>query len=296
MRILKSTPQLILLFLVTLFASCTYEPVDGTVDSTPDTGSVSSGVFKADFNGNTWTAKETQATISGNFIEISAIKANGEGFGIMLDGSTVGTYAANVNLVAYTPAGTEFGYWAINDDNPTENTGSVIITSINTKNKTISGTFKFKGYWTDPDNPKAAINFTNGVFKDIPYITQEETADVFTAKVGGANFVAIDILTAEIGVGSDNYITIGAQDVNSNTISISIKTTLGIGSHTIIDAVAADVQGYYEDENEEYKAVSGTITIISKTNDRIKGTFQFTTNDNGATPFIITEGNFDVEY
>lgn len=84
------------------------------------------------------------------------------------------------------------------------------------------------------------------------------------------------------------------QSVNSNTISLSIKTTLGVGNHTIINTIGADVQGYYEDANDEYKAVSGNIGITSKTSDRIKGTFQFTTN--GAIPFIISEGNFDVEY
>jgi len=295
MRILKTAPQLILLFIATLIASCAYEPVDGNVEPDPDSGgNGESGVFKADFNGSTWTAKETEAIISGNFIQIAAINSKGENFGIMIEGSTAGTYAANVNIVSYSPAGTEYGYLAINDNNPSENTGSVIITSINTTNKTISGTFHFKGYWSDVPNTKAPITFTNGVFKDIPYITQEETADVFTAKVGGANFVAIDILTAEIGIGSDNFITIGAQDVNSNTISISIKTTLGIGSHTITNTVGANVQGYYEDINDEYTAVSGNITITSKTSDRIKGTFEFRTN--GATPFVISQGNFDVEY
>ncbi|OYX85816.1 MAG: hypothetical protein B7Y83_03510 [Flavobacteriales bacterium 32-34-25] len=291
MRIFKGKIQFAILFLVTLITSCTYEPVDGTVEPDPDSGgNVASGVFKADFSGNTWTAKETQAIISGNFIEIAAINSKGEAFGIMIEGNTVGTYAANVNLVAYTPAGSEYGYWAINEDNPTENTGSVIITSINTTTKTISGTFQFKGYWTDLDNPKPAIQFTNGVFKDIPYSTQEETNDLFTAKVGGVNFVATDIFTSEI----NDFITIGALDANFNNLSIAIKNTLGTGSHTIENTVGADVQGYFEDINDEYKAVSGSVTITSNTNDRIKGTFQFTTN--GVTPFIITEGNFDVEY
>lgn len=296
MRILKNTPQLILLVLVALFASCTYEPVDGTVESTPDTGSgVGSGTFKADFSGKTWAAKEVQAVISGNFIEITAINSKGENFGILIEGSTAGTYAANVNIVAYSPAGTEYGYLGINDNNPTENTGSVIITSINKEAKTISGTFHFKGYWSDSDSPRTAIQFTNGVFKDIPYITQEETADVFTAKVGSANFVPTDILAAEIGIGTNDFIAIGAKDANSNVISVSIRTTLGAGSYTITGNLATDVvQAYYEDINNEYQAVSGNITITSKTNDRIKGTFQFTTN--GVIPFIITEGNFDVEY
>lgn len=291
MRILKNTLQFVILFLTLLTVSCTYEPVDGTVEPDPGSGdNAGSGVFKADFNGKTWTAKEAQATVSGNFIGISAIKSNGEGFAIMVNGSTVETYAANINILAFVPAASEFGYWGINDDNPTEDTGSVTITSINTEKKTISGTFKFKGYWSDSDNPKAPVNFTNGVFKDIPYITQEETNDVFTAKVGGVNFVATDISTTEI----DDFITIGALDANFNNLSIAIKNTLDTGSHTITNTPSGNVQGYYEDENDEYKAVSGNVTIISKTNDRIKGTFQFTTN--GTIPFVITEGTFDVEY
>lgn len=296
MRILKTTPQLILLFIATLIASCTYEPVDGSVEPDPNSGgNGESGVFKADFNGSTWIAKETQAIISGNFIEITAINSKGENFGILIEGSTAGTYAANVNIVAYSPAGTEYGYLGINDNNPTENTGSVIITSINKEAKTISGTFHFKGYWSDSDTPRPAIRFTNGVFKDIPYITQEETADVFTAKVGSVNFVPTDILAAEIGIGTNDFIAIGAKDANSNVISVSIRTTLGAGSYTITGNLATDVvQAYYEDINDEYKAVSGNITITSKTSDRIKGTFEFRTN--GAIPFVISQGNFDVEY
>lgn len=288
MKIFKGKMQFAILFIVALIASCTYEPVDGTVETVP--GNTASGVFKADFNGNTWTAKETQAIISGNFIEISAINSKWEAFGIMIEGNTVGTYAANVNLVAYTPAGTEYGYWAINDDNPTENTGSIIITKIDTEKKTISGTFQFKGYWTDPDNPRAAIQFTNGSFKDIPYVTQEETNDVFTAKVGSANFAATDIFTAEI----NDFITIGALDANLNNLSIAIKNTLSTGSYTITNTLSGNVQGDYEDADDEYKAISGNITITSKTSDRIKGTFQFTTD--GVIPFAITEGTFDVEY
>lgn len=289
MKIVKSTSQLILLFLVTLFVSCTYEPVDGTVEPMPDSGS-NSGVFKADFSGKTWTANQTEALVSGHFIEIAAVNSKGETFAIMIEGATVGTYAANVNILAYNPAGSEYGYWGLNDDNPSEDTGSVTITTVDTEKKTISGTFHFKGYWSDSDNPKVPINFTNGVFKDIPYTTQEESTDVFTAKVGGTNFVATDILASEI----NDFITIGALDANFNNLSIAIKNTLGIGSYTIANAVLADVQGYYEDVNDEYKAVSGTITITSKTNNRIKGTFKF--NTNGVTQFVITEGAFDIEY
>ncbi|RVT75420.1 hypothetical protein EOD40_11720 [Flavobacterium sufflavum] len=291
MRIFKYKSQFLVLFLLTLLTACVYEPIDGTVE--PDPGS-NSGVFKADFGGKTWTASKTQAIVSGHLIEISATNSKGEGFAIMIEGAAVGTYAANENFVIYSPAGTEYGFWSVNEDNPTEDTGSVTITSINTETKTISGTFHFKGYWSNTNDPKVAIQFTNGTFT-IPYITQEETGDVFTAKVGGTNFVSTDIFTATIGSGTDEFITIGAEDVNMNSISIGVRSSLTTGTYSITANTLSDkVQGSYEDVNGEYKAVSGSVTITSITADRIKGTFKFTTN--GTTPFNITEGTFDVEY
>jgi hypothetical protein len=289
MRILKSKLQFIILFLVALLTSCTYEPVDGTVE--PDPGS---GIFKADFSGKTWTANETQAIVSGHHIEISAMNSKGESFGIMIEGATVGTYAANENFVIYSPAGTEYGFWSVNEGNTTEDTGSVTITSINTQTKTISGTFHFKGYWSDPDHPLPAINFTNGAFT-IPYITQEETDDVFTAKVGGTNFVTTDIFTAVAGVGATEFIAIGASDANLNSISVSVKSNLTAGTYPITGNIATDVvQASYTVVDITNKAISGSVTITSITADRVKGTFKF--NTNGTTPFVITEGTFDVEY
>jgi len=280
-----------LLLCVTLLVSCTYEPIDGTVE--PDPGS---GIFQADFSGKTWSANETQTIISGHFIEISATNSKGESFGIMIEGAAVGTYAANINIITYNPAGSEYGYWAVNDENPTEDTGSVTITSINTETKTISGTFHFKGYWSDTDNPKTPVTFTNGIFKDIPYITEEETADVFTAKVGGVNFNTTDIMTSLIDFNSSEYIAIGAEDASSNSISVNVKSNLIPGTYQITGNTATDVvQASYTTLSDiNFKAVSGSVTITSITADRVKGTFSFTTN--GTTPFNITQGTFDVEY
>ncbi|MES2239046.1 MAG: DUF6252 family protein [Bacteroidota bacterium] len=290
MKVLKNVSKFAALFLVLFVSSCVYEPVDGTVDTIPD-----SGVFKADFSGTTWTANQTETVVSGHFIEISAVNSKGETFGIMIEGAVVGTYAANINIVAYNPAGSEFGYWSVNDGNPSEDTGSVTITSINTEKKTISGTFHFKGYWSDSDNPKTPINFTNGVFTDLPYKKQEETADVFTAKVGGVAFVSTDIVPMVIGLGPTEFISIGAEDANKNSITVSVKSNLTAGTYPITGNIATDVvQAFYENVDGENKAISGSVTITSITADRVKGTFHFTTG--GATPFAITEGSFDVEY
>ncbi|MEL1240312.1 DUF6252 family protein [Flavobacterium flavipallidum] len=296
MRVLKNHFFYLVLCFVALFTSCVYEPIDGTVEGAPDTGGNTSGVFKADFSGKTWTAKETQVVISGNFIEIVAFKDNGEVFSFIIEGATEATYQANINFLGYVPAGSKYGYLALNDNNPDENTGSITITKIDTEKKTISGSFKFKGYWSDSDNPKSPLQFTNGVFTDLPYITEEETDDSFSAKVGGVNFISTDIMGSVLGVGTDDWIAIGAQDANMNFISVSLKNNLVAGTTYPITSnrLTDDVQASYEDDNGEHQAVSGSVKIISITDDRVKGTFSFVTN---GTPAInVTEGSFDVAY
>lgn len=289
-----------LVFASISFVACDNEPIDSLINpgdfGGENPGGSSDAVFKADFSGNTWVATATQAMISGNLIEIAGVKANGEGFGFLIDGSSVGTYPANDNLLAFTPANSEFGYWSFNTDNPSENTGSITISEIDTVNKTISGTFNFKGYWSDDDAPSILpILFTNGVFTDIPYITQPETNDTFYAKVNGTEFVDVDLLALELGINGQNYISIGAQNAALNSMTVSVRDNLGPGTYPITGNIATDVvQANYEFDDDQFNAVTGSVTIQSKTATRIKGTFSFVTN--GATPFTITEGAFDVEY
>ena len=279
------------------FTSCTNEPIDSAINL-DDFGGGNNGpaVFKADFSGATWTATISQAVISGNLITISGLKSNGEGFGFLVQGNATGTYPANTNILAYTPAGSDYGYWSTNFNNPEENTGSITITNINTSNNTISGTFNFKGYWSDTTNTSIIpVQFTNGVFQNIPFITQNQTGDSFFAKIGGTEFVDVDILTSLIDVSGQEFISIGAQNAALNSMTVSVKSSLGTGTYPITGNISTDnVQAIYDFNDTNYTATTGSVTIVSKTATRIKGTFNFVTN--GTTPFTITEGAFDVEY
>ncbi len=123
----------------------------------------------------------------------------------------------------------------------------------------------------------------------------EETGDTFFAKVNGTEFVDVDILTTEIGVGSQDFISIGAQNAALDAITVSVRSDQGVGTYPITGNVATDVvQAIYDFNDANYLAVSGTVTIQEKTATHIKGTFSFVTN--GATPFTISEGSFDVDY
>lgn len=300
----KLVTRLILFLTVFAFTSCEVEPIDSAINledmNTSSQQGVGAAVFKADFNGKTWNADDVAATLSENFMVISGIKINGEGFGFLINASATGTYAANQNYLAYSPANTEYGYDSVNVENPDENTGYITITNIDKVNKTISGNFQFKGYWSNSeDTSKAPIQFTNGVFTNIPYITQAETGDTFYAKVDGKEFVDVDLLTFVIGSGSTDWISIGAQDSNLNGISVDVRNDVKAGNtYDITGNINTDfAQAYYTigDSGEELDVVSGSVTIISKTDTRIKGTFHFIAT-NGTITKTITEGSFDVEY
>ena len=169
---MKNIKLLAGIFLIlTVFTSCTNEPIDGAINLNDfNNPSVGSMIFKADFSGTTWNGTAVQAVVSSNSISIGATKADGSTFTILVQGITTGTYLANANILAYTPTGSSFGYWSVNAANPTENTGSIIITNIDTVNHKISGTFNYKGYWSDGSTTSIIpVLFTNGVFTNIPY-------------------------------------------------------------------------------------------------------------------------------
>lgn len=296
MKNIKIIGSLLLLFTALTFTSCENEPLDPELNLDDFGNNNPTAVFKADFSGSTWTATQSTAVISGNLIQIVGGKSNGESFGFLINANAVGTYPANQNILAFTPAGSEFGYWSVNPDNETENTGSITITEINTTNKTISGTFSFKGYWSDIDQTSILpVQFTNGVFNNIPYVNQSETNDSFYAKVDGTEFVDVDILTAEIQIESQDFISIAAQDANLNAITVSVRSNLSTGTYNITGNVGTDlVQAIYDFNDVDNQAVSGSVTITSKTADRIKGTFSFVTD--GSPTYNVTQGSFDVAY
>lgn len=289
---------LIALISVISFVSCETEPLDSELDLADFqdlNNPTETGLFKADFDGQTWTAQNAIAQVGPNLIALNAsIGVNGS-FQFLLDANSTGTYPAKDHIVAYTPANSEYGWWAFNNDVPDENTGSVTITEINTVNKTISGNFAFKGYWSDADitniEPK---QFTNGVFINIPYeVYSDNENDIFYAKVNGSEFVETEILAVTF----NGVLGIGAANVNGQSITVGVNEDITPGTYAITGDTANDlVQGTYKlDDTTSILASSGTVTITSITADRIVGTFSFVAI-NGTTTYNITEGSFDVEY
>jgi hypothetical protein len=204
--------------------------------------------------------------------------------------------------MSYLPGtgGTQNAYANVNDD--VETNGNVIITNINTTAKTISGTFRFTGYPIDTESGLPVIEFTNGTFQNVPYTgtipgtnpgptpTDEE---YYKAKVNGTmvNFDEIQIL------GSGGYMTLmGLSGNNLETIQLRIDETLGPDTYAITDGVLVDVSADYSTNDTSITATEGTLTIISKENGWIKGTFSFSGTDENDETIQITEGSFNIEY
>ncbi len=304
MKNIKILAGLVLLFAAFISTSCETEPIDSAIDLndfTDTNNPAGPAVFKADFSGSTWVAETTQANITNNTITIVGNKGTaGEGFAFQVSGTAIGTYSANENLMVYTPANSDYGYWSIDVLNGTTNTGAVVITAVDTVNHTISGTFNFTGYWSDTTVTNILPTvFTNGVFDNIPYTTESiANNDSFSAKFEGVDFVEDNIDAVQI-LNESNVpveLSIVGSKTNDDSIGIRFPYSLEVGTYSF----ASDTPSFGGNaviNNILYHATVGTITIISKSSTRIKGTFSYTGyNFTEDATKQITEGTFDVEY
>jgi hypothetical protein len=151
----------------------------------------------------------------------------------------------------------------------------VKVTEINTTNRTFSGTFNFVGEGVDETDTK---QFTNGVFTNVPYTTDNVDGDIMTATVNGTaydykNSIAY-VVTVDAGSGGTvNFPAIGPN----HSIIPTLSTTLTAGSYALSSDTTNPVQFTFKDSaGVEYDVTEGTVGITSNTNNRIAGTYQFT--------------------
>jgi hypothetical protein len=303
MKHLKILSAVLLMFTAFNFTSCSeeLEPVDPAIvipDPTDPGNPSGLGVFKVDIDGAHYTASATVVYISGGSIILNALRSQGDNFAFFLNGTTAGTYQANDedNIVGYNALDFDNTFIGVNFDNPTEDTGSVTVTEVDLVHHTISGTFHFKGYSEDDAGNPVSKQFTNGIFTDLPYTVENPTGDTFFAKVNGSEFVDVDILTATVGSGPTELISIAAADASDASITVSVLSSAGVGTYPVTGA-ASNTQINYTPAGEDFgeMATSGTVTITEKTATRIKGTFSTTIVVN-AVSYAITQGAFDVAY
>lgn len=292
-----------ILLLSTIF-SCQKE-VNGDITGSPTNGGGSgtgAGNMKAKINGVQWIATHfaTASKYSG-LINITGRSTDGKLITITLTDSGVHRYTLDENsphagAYADSASGNVIAYTTNQGNNPGDGGGEVNITSINTSNKTMSGTFSFKVF-RQADG--AQLTMTEGSFTNIVYATSQPVAnatDTFRVKIDGVLWNPPTIFAVP-AIGK--MIISGTDATGTKSVSVQFPESTLPGNYTFDFFAQVYVGMYNADATTSKLADSGTLTILeyNTTTRRIRGNFNFV-----ATPLIttgssnLTEGYFSVKY
>jgi hypothetical protein len=267
----------------------------------------SSTLFRATIDGDLYEPANSSATIVNGITNVTGIDTNGETITITIVSDQVGTYSLDFD--GSSTISTGLAYKENSDatesylsGNTIDNsTGSIEITSIDTTNNLISGTF----YATARNGSGASVTITSGEFTNIPFETElpNNNENEFFAKVNGDEFVEDSIEATKATLAGNTNITLTATKNSFETIGITIpfsNSDAGTYNFSSIPSQNVYVAQYNVSQTEFYVASSGSITITSHdtATKKITGTFYFTAQPQvGSTPtFEITEGSFNVTY
>lgn len=177
--------------------------------------------------------------------------------------------------------------------NPTNTTGVVNVTSNDIVSRKITGNFNGTIYLYDfmSSTLLGTKTISNGIFSNVHYKIANDPSH-FVVNLNGVGYDNSSTITTTSF--ENNTIIIDApDDTNDNDVILVIDNTTPIGTYNITNSSSATtVKGVYVSNGTSLLAQSGSITITSKTANRIIGTFNFTTG--GSNSF--TQGTFDLEY
>lgn len=310
MKRMKFFAALLLISTSFFVTSCDNEPIDPVlldlINNPIVENPINNGVFTASVDdGTNFSALQVIGTYDdssfGPELNIVGLMANGKKINFQMINPTIETRAANNNsstllLFQYNSSSND-SYSSLNNTTNTS-TGTITITDFNLVTNKISGTFSFTGYGLLDSSVQKQV--TNGVFSNISFTNTVSVApvmDTFFAKLDGVDFVENQI-DVSYPLDSNNEV-IGIDIVgsmsNGDSVGIIIPYSQQVGTFNFTDATyfagGTYVNGLF------YTATSGTITVISRTATRIKGTYSYSAyNSVEDITKQVTLGTFDVEY
>lgn len=288
-----------------LFQSCQKEI------SFDDDNNIVTGDFRAKIEGSQWVAnKGAGASRMQGLINISGYSTDKKYITITLADSGVHRYTlseATMNAAAYIDSTlpNPIAFTTNQGTYPTESGGEVNITSIDTANKKMSGTFSFKVFRMMDGLGR---NITEGSFTNLSYTTTLPPAnatDTFKVKISGTQWnpptifavkaPAVPPLPATIAVS-------GTDATASKVVGLIFPADIIPGSYTL-DFFGGTYIGQYNPNSNPQNSqasVSGTLQIISHNTStkRIRGNFNFRSEEllNPLAFTLLTEGYFSVTY
>jgi hypothetical protein len=260
------------------------------------------GDFYATIGGNLWNADSLQLVlVSSDGVSINGLSKTGDQISILLPVFKVGTYTLNVQSSSYalsTNLLTRTANVYVSNDGTAG--GSVTISSIDTVNRVISGSFQFT--LTNPADDSTQT-VAKGVFDYVPYTSgiagitppPGSPKDTVEMLVDGNKFFASDVINSD----SAGQLLIagfsGTQDVG-----LYFPNNITPGTYNLDFAAGVYIGVYNPDPSTTLLSqTGGTITILSNntTTRRISGTFSFvaTPVTNGPT-VNLTQGYFAANY
>lgn len=246
-------------------------------------------VFKVNAGSALFTATDAEATLGIGMVRLLGTDASGKSMGIQVFATQPGRYTGDKVILFYMSANNE-----LLEYDSFDNSAVVEITEINTTEHTFTGTFSFLGQGISDED---TLNFTNGVFTDVPYTTDNLDGDLATSVIDGISHDYINSIAYVVTTDSGNNSTVEFPLVGADHwITFMLYTNLSVGNHALSTDPANTAKVTFTDAaGTEYQVSEGTIGITSTANNRIVGTYTLTVkNDAGATLHTIT-GTFNID-
>jgi hypothetical protein len=260
------------------------------------------GDFYATIGGKLWNADSLQLVlVSSAGVSINGLSRTGDQISILLPQFKVGTYTLGAQSSSYALYANVLNSNAnVYVSNAGSAGGTVTISSIDTVNRVVSGSFDFT--LTNPaDNSTETV--AKGVFDYVPYTAgivgvvppPGATKDTLEVTVDGNKFFASDV---EISDSAGQMLVAGFS--GTQDVGLFFPTSITAGTYNLDFTTGLYIGVYNPDPNITLLSQSGgTITIISNntTTRRISGTFNFVATPVGSGPTAnLTQGYFAANY
>ena len=263
---------------------------------------VGAGDFYATIAGKLWNADSIQLIVTGsNGVSINGISKTGDQISILLPDFKIGTYTLGGQSSSYALYANLLNSNAnVYVSNAGAAGGTVIISSIDTVNRLVSGSFQFT--LTNPaDNTTETV--AKGVFDYIPYVVgtigltppSGSSKDTLEVTVDGNKFFASDV---EVSDSAGQLLIAGFS--GTQDVGLFLPANITTGTYNLDFSTGIYIGVYNPDPSVTLLSQSGgTITIISNntTTRRISGSFNFVATPVGSGPTAnLTQGFFAVNY
>lgn len=257
--------------------------------------------FTANINGTSWSAGTYLASRTAGLTNITGLSSSKTHITMTLTGQSAGTYrlsqtSLNALVLIDSSTATPLNYTSNASSDTSLAGGYVYINSVDTTNKTISGTFWSKVYNLNSNTSKS---ITSGVFNKIPYTSSGgNTAkpDTLTLTLDGIVWNTQSTYTSN----QSGYISIGGSEIStSKSIAVALPTNVTAGSYALSSFGTTYLVNYNPSSSNPYLTTAGNITVTehNSATKRVRGTFYATTkNVNQTVTANITNGYFSFTY